>query len=306
MTRKEKLYLRLGCLFLAVGLVITFSCGTLSFGRWGSRTERHSELAQVFEAEEQAIVEEMPEPENVAEFSEVPEAVEGTQVQASDSINQAFQGYEIERLHIDSGVGEVYLREGAEFYVEDNDGRRRDDVYVSGNTLYVENRVNRETLLITIPSEYVFGTVEIDVEAGYLEIERIQGENMNLSVGAGELEVNSLISEGSCQISCGAGSITADEMTVNSLAASVGLGSIDLTLTKVETVDVKNGIGETTLYLPLGSEDYDYQISCGAGDVVIDGDSYGGLGRSHGVVNGQGRMIRVDNGMGTTELYFDE
>ena len=65
MTRKEKLYLRLGCLFLAVGLVITFSCGTLSFGRWGSRTERHSELAQVFEAEEQAIVEEMPEPEAV-------------------------------------------------------------------------------------------------------------------------------------------------------------------------------------------------------------------------------------------------
>ena len=306
MTRKEKIYLRLGCLFLAVGLVITFSCGTLNFVSFGSHMERHRERTQALEAEEEAVAEELPQTANVAEFSEVPEAVEGMQIQASDPINRAFQGYEIERLHIDSGFGEVYLDVGTEFYVEDNEGNRDDDVYISGNTLYIENDGRRDPLYITLPSEYLFNSVDIDVEAGSLQIERLQGTNMMISVGAGELAAEELISENSCQLSCGAGSITAEQMTVNSLTASVGMGEIDLTLNGIESADIKTGIGETVLNLPRSSRDYDYQVSCGAGEVSIDGNSYSGLGRSQSVVNDTGRMIRVDNGMGNTELYFEK
>lgn len=306
MTRKEKIYLRLGCLFLAVGLVITFSCGTLNFVSFGSHTERHRERTQALEAEEEAVAEELPQTANVAEFSEVPEAVEGTQIQASDPINRAFQGYEIERLHIDSGFGEVYLDVGTEFYVEDNEGNRDGDVYISGNTLYIENDGRRDPLYITLPSEYLFNSVDIDVEAGSLQIERLQGTNMMISVGAGELAAEELISENSCQLSCGAGSITAEQMTVNSLTASVGMGEIDLTLNGIESADIKTGIGETVLNLPRSSRDYDYQVSCGAGEVSIDGNSYSGLGRSQSVVNDTGRMIRVDNGMGNTELHFEK
>ena len=306
MTRKEKIYLRLGCLFLAVGLVITFSCGTLNFVSFGSHPERHRERTQALEAEEEAVAEEMPQTTYVAEFSEVPEAAEGTQIQASDPINRAFQGYGIERLHIDSGFGEVYLDVGTEFYVEDNDGNRDDDVYISGNTLYIENDGRRDPLYITLPSEYLFNSVDIDMEAGSLQIERLQGTNMMISVGAGELAAEELISENSCQLSCGAGSITAEQMTVNSLTASVGMGEIDLTLNGIESADIKTGIGETVLNLPRSSRDYDYQVSCGAGEVAIDGNSYSGLGRSQSVVNDTGRMIRVDNGMGNTELYFEK
>lgn len=301
MTRKEKLYLRLGCLFLAVGLVITFSCGTVSFGSRSIRTEWHGEHTDHMEMEEAA--EEAPEAED-----EIPEAVAGemTVTNASDPINQAFQAYEIERLHIDSGFGEIYLSEGTEFYVEDNDGKRSDDVYISGNTLYIENDGRREPLYIILPSEYLFNYVDINLEAGYLQVERLKGKNMLISVGAGELAAENIVSEDSCQLSCGAGSIRAERMTVTSLTASVGLGSIDLTLTGIESADIKTGIGETILNLPRSSKDYDYQVSCGAGEVTIDGDSYSGLGRSHGMVNDTGRMLRIDNGMGTTELYFDK
>ena len=142
--------------------------------------------------------------------------------------------------------------------------------------------------------------------AGSLQIERLQGTNMMISVGAGELAAEELISENSCQLSCGAGSITAEQMTVNSLTASVGMGEIDLTLNGIESADIKTGIGETVLNLPRSSRDYDYQVSCGAGEVSIDGNSYSGLGRSQSVVNDTGRMIRVDNGMGNTELHFEK
>lgn len=301
MTRKEKLYLRLGCLFLAVGLVITFSCGTVSFGSRSIRTEWHGEQTAHMEMED--VVEEAPEAEEG-----IPEAVAGemTVTNASDPINQAFQAYEIEKLHIDSGFGEIYLSEGTEFYVEDNDGNRSDDVYISGNTLYIENDGRREPLYIILPSEYLFNYVDINLEAGYLQVERLKGKNMLISVGAGELAAENIVSEDSCQLSCGAGSIRAERMTVTSLTASVGLGSIDLTLTGIESADIKTGIGETILNLPRSSKDYDYQVSCGAGEVTIDGESYSGLGRSHGMVNDTGRMLRIDNGMGTTELYFDK
>ena len=301
MTRKEKLYLRLGCLFLAVGLVITFSCGTVSFGSRSIRTEWHGEQTAHMEMEN--VAEEAPEAEE-----EIPEAVAGemTVTNASDPINQAFQAYEIERLHIDSGFGEIYLSEGTEFYVEDNDGNRSDDVYISGNTLYIENDGRREPLYITLPSEYLFNYVDINLEAGYLQVEKLKGKNMLISVGAGELAAENIVSEDSCQLSCGAGSIHAERMAVTGLTASVGLGSIDLTLSEIESADIKTGIGETILNLPRSSKDYDYQVSCGAGEVTIDGDSYSGLGRSHGMVNDTGRMLRIDNGMGTTELYFEK
>lgn len=302
MTRKEKIYLRLGCLFLAVGLVITFSCGTISFGWWDSHTARHGERTEKIADE---IAEAREEIEQEA-YAEAAEAMEGTFAEADDPINQAFQNGTVERLHIDSGFGEVYLGEGAQFYVEDYDGRVSDDVYVSGNTLYIENDDRRDSLYITLPSGYFFDSVDIDVEAGSLRMERLQGKNMNISVGAGELIADNILSEDNCQISCGAGSIVAAQMAANSLTASVGLGQIDLTLSAISSVDVKTGIGETVLYLPGNSKDYDYQVSCGAGEVTIDGNSYSGLGRSHGVVNDTGRMIRVDNGMGNTELYFEE
>lgn len=301
MTKKEKLYLRLGCLFLAVGLVITFSCGTVSFGSRSIRTEWHGEQTAYMEMED--VAEEAPEAEEG-----IPEAVAGemTVTNASDPINQAFQAYEIERLHIDSGFGEIYLSEGTEFYVEDNDGNRSDDVYISGNTLYIENDGRREPLYINLPSDYLFNYVDINLEAGYLQVEKLQGKNMMISVGAGELAAENIISEDSCQLSCGAGLIHAERMAVTGLTASVGLGSIYLTLSEIESADIKTGIGETILNLPRSSKDYDYQVSCGAGEVTIDGDSYSGLGRSHGMVNDTGRMLRIDNGMGTTELYFDK
>lgn len=305
MTRKEKIYLRLGCLFLVVGLVITFSCGTVSFGSRSFHTGWHKEHTEYAEVDEVADIVEAVE-EAWQTTDEISEAMGGTLTEASDPINQAFLGGEVARLHINSGLGEIYLSAGTEFYVEDNDGRRSDDVYVSGNTLYIENKGGREQLFITLPSEYVFNSVDIDIEAGYLWIEQLQGTNMMINVGAGELTTGNIISDNNCQISCGAGSITADQMTVNSLSASVGLGTINLTLAGIESANIKTGIGETILNLPRSSKDYDYQISCGAGEVTIDGNSYSGLGRSHGVVNGQGRMLYIDNGMGTTELYFEE
>ena len=85
MTKKEKLYLRLGCLFLAVGLVITFSCGTLRVGWWSSHTESKNEQVAIAEEREAAEITEVLEGNAVEVVEEIP------QEQAGDPINQAFQ-----------------------------------------------------------------------------------------------------------------------------------------------------------------------------------------------------------------------
>ena len=81
MSKKEKIYLRLGLFFLAVGLVITIGFGSF---RFGSTSERVTET--------------------VVEIAEDSGAAD-----ESDPVCRAFQEGTISGLRIEGGYGEIHL-----------------------------------------------------------------------------------------------------------------------------------------------------------------------------------------------------
>jgi hypothetical protein len=58
------------------------------------------------------------------------------------------------------------------------------------------------------------------------------------------------------------------------------------------------------LQLAGAENDYNYEISCGVGQVKIGSTSYSGLGNSQEVDNGASRKMEIDCGIGEVVLSF--
>ena len=92
------------------------------------------------------------------------------------------------------------------------------------------------------------------------------------------------------------------------LDTECGAGSIELlgaVLTGDAEIDCK--LGSIVLIManqPVES-DYDYELSCGAGEVIVGDKSYSGLFREAEIDNGSGRLIKADCGLGSIVIQFE-
>lgn len=298
MTKKEKLYFRLGCLFLTAGLILTFFWPLSFFDM--SWTKNAADMA--FSGRDGVKIADIANSAEIAEITVIKEAADVQEGTAGDSVNRAFQEGTVENLCINGSLGEVYLVQSEQFYADaERDG---ENVYLSGNTLYIDGKKGR--LTVGIPRDVFFRSVDVDLGAGSLWMERLSAVRVDVSVKAGKCFIGSLTAEESCRFTCGTGVIQTENLAANDLEATVGLGSMDLVLSDLVSADIKTGIGSTVLTIPGSSKDYTYQISTGVGAVTVDGESYDGFVLKQDAGSGQGRTICVNNGMGTTELCFTE
>lgn len=101
--------------------------------------------------------------------------------------------------------------------------------------------------------------VDIKVDAGEMDINRIAAKEFYLEVGAGDADIQSLDAE-SIEISC-------------------GLGNIDLHLVGQE-------------------KDYNYRLECGLGNIDLGRESYTSIGKEKSLDNGASKDVRIECGMG--------
>lgn len=288
MSAKEKKYLRMGCLFLVLGLCITFTFGDIR--------SLHKKRVTVDERAERA------------ERVEQAEYVEDGG--ANDEIRQAFLNGSVKNLHISGGYGELWLYADASdgFYME-SDRETSELAYVNGDTLYLsigDSFDESNYLSVFCPENYMFQSVDVDVSAGSVNMEDLLCERLTASVGAGEFLADELVCEEFCNLDCGAGNIEVDALKTTSLKVETGVGRAELEISSVATAEINTGIGATVLHLPGRKEDYAYQVDTGAGTVMVDGKEYSaGIGISERAGSKDACLLILNNGLGTTELFFE-
>ena len=278
MSKKEKTYLRLGLFFLSVGLVITLAFGTFRFGHRDERTE-----IAVEEAADQAV----------------------SDVDENDPIYQAFQEESINHLHINGGYGEIYISSADYFYVDS--GYDLEEIYVEGDTLCINTGQDSfdEALYLSLPGGYQFQSAEISVGAGLVEIaDGLIAGQISVTVGAGEFYGYGLTGEENCRLTTGAGTCNAYDLRTEHLEAETGIGTMDLSAAQLGTANISTGIGNTMLSLPGERSDYDYEISSEMGAVTLGEETFDFTDLPVTQDNGQDRTIHVENGVGSTEIYF--
>lgn len=183
----------------------------------------------------------------------------------------------VSRLELDVSAGEVHimLYDGDVIRTE-QEGINSYECRQDGRSLIIRAKKKRfpfylmghnvGVLNIYLPREMKFDEADIDIGAGQVQIAYLNADSMDIDVGAGEL--------------------LADYLVTRDLDIDVGAGSAEVCM-------------------PGRREDYHCVLSYGIGEIVLDGESSGGLGGKSTLSGTTGRQIEIDVGVGSAVLDFD-
>lgn len=217
---------------------------------------------------------------------------EATKVPA-DASEQHFTG--INNIEVEASIIELQIlttedNDGIMVELEDEDLFSKMDCYKEGDTLVIEANDKFKisgtagTLWIHIP-EKRFGEVDIDVEAGTVYIEDIRANHLSVNVDAGEAVIERFKAD-DVDFECGAGRIEAYGNADRELDTSCGAGEIELSI---------NG----------KKEDYNYEIECGVGEVIIGNESHSGIGSTDRHSHGASKEMNIECGIGSVTVEFE-
>ena len=141
---------------------------------------------------------------------------------------------------------------------------------------------------VSVPAGKKFGSVVMGIDAGTIELDcDLQAENFSLEAGAGEFSSCGTITAKSCALQVGAGTLDIDMLDTPDLSAECGTGEISLTMAGKE-------------------KDYDYELTCGIGEIDLGDSEYSGFGIEKTISNdGASRSMVLECGMGEIDVEFD-
>ena len=149
------------------------------------------------------------------------------------------------------------------------------------------NVKKKKLVKVSVPSGKEFDTVSLGVDMGTVDLEcNLNVQDFSVEVGAGEFSGYGNITAVNCDLQVGAGTIDIDQIDVQNLSADCGAGEIDLVVTGKE-------------------KDYNYDLSCGMGNIDLEDSEYSGLGIEKNISNeGAKRKMVLECGMGEIDVEF--
>ena len=149
------------------------------------------------------------------------------------------------------------------------------------------NVKKKKQIKVIVPSGKDFDTVSLGVDMGTIDLEcDLKVQELSVEVGAGEFSGYGNITAAYCDLQVGAGTIDMDQLDVQKLNADCGAGEIDMVVTGKE-------------------KDYNYELSCGMGEIDLENSEYSGLGIEKNISNESARKDMVlECGMGEIDVEF--
>ena len=149
------------------------------------------------------------------------------------------------------------------------------------------NVKKKKQIKVIVPSGKDFDTVSLGVDMGTIDLEcDLKVQELSVEVGAGEFSGYGNITAAYCDLQVGAGTIDIDQLDVQKLNADCGAGEIDMVVTGKE-------------------KDYNYDLSCGMGEINLEDSEYSGLGIEKNISNeGARKDMVLECGMGEIDVEF--
>ena len=170
----------------------------------------------------------------------------------------------------------------------------KNDVVVketSGKIMITDTRSGnvkkKKQIKVIVPSGKDFDTVSLGVDMGTIDLEcDLKVQELSMEVGAGEFSGYGNITAAYCDLQVGAGTIDIDQLDIQKLNADCSAGEIDMVVTGKE-------------------KDYNYDLSCGMGEIDLEDSEYSGLGIEKNISNeGARKDMVLECGMGEIDVEF--
>lgn len=201
---------------------------------------------------------------------------------------------EINSIDIDADFDKVIIRKGEEFAlngknVSENGFKSElsngiwkitdscENVFLKFPFFYVNDDDERDAVItITLPDTFVAENMNIKIGAGELEADALMAKQFELHMGAGEAKIDKLFIEENTVVKVGAGEVEVEDASLKESNLKCGAGEIILKGQMQGDSTVKCGTGSIVLDLSGEPDNYEYQVKSGIGGITINGESYTG------------------------------
>lgn len=176
-------------------------------------------------------------------------------------------------------------------------------IKISDSAVHPFNVANIE---LTIPEDFVFENLDIILNAGTIKAERLAAENADIDVGAGSLHMEELSAENKSSYSIDTGELAIENLTAHNANINCGVGNVNASGIITGDSMVTCGIGNVSLDIEGNENDYNYNIDCGIGTVIINSNSYSGVNSKTKANNNAKNSFDLDCGIGKIALKIHE
>ncbi|MBE6685787.1 MAG: DUF4097 domain-containing protein [Ruminococcaceae bacterium] len=213
---------------------------------------------------------------------------------------------DIKSLEIDIGAGELLIQKGDSFKVVSNNNflsvkQRGERLIIEEQRRFFSN--NKDIVIeLTVPEDTVFNKADLSAGGGRVVIEELLADDIELSLGAGDIKIDKLVALERCDIAGGTGEIKIKKADISNLDLETGVGSFDLTAVLSGRNNIEQGVGNLMLELEGSEEDYLIDIDSGLGSVKYNGES---VADDAVFGNGESR-VNIDAGVGNIKISYTE
>lgn len=219
----------------------------------------------------------------------------------------------VEELMLELGGCEFILEEATdEFFYFEYEGMGKTQAYVEDSTLYVKALTtvewsvgsNGSKVTLYVPKEASLKTVAVSLGAGEMELDGLQAAQMEFELGAGEVKAKGLQTD-SLSVSVGAGDIQLTEAVLKDVNAEVGAGNFMIDGSVSGNINGECAMGNITLKLDGAESDFNYDIECVTGNIMVGSQEYSGLAQEQSINNNAAKNISLECAMGNVEVKFE-
>lgn len=214
---------------------------------------------------------------------------------------------DISRLILKYKAGTVEIVTG-DFAYETNNEKLK--VNVAGDTIELLDKSNnsfhfnsnKSYLKIFIPEDLVFNTVDIEIGAAKVKIDKLYAKKIDYEVGAGATTIKDIRATEEFKAETGAGAFKIKNGVINNLTSEFGAGEVTINATLTGTNKLDCGIGSLNLKLLDSIENYTIKASKGLGEIKLNGDKL-----SDGKTVGNGtNTVYLEGGVGSIKVDTTE
>ena len=161
-------------------------------------------------------------------------------------------------------------------------------------------------VLITVPCGMHFEVMELCIGAGKAKFKNQSTTygRAEIEVGAGTVSIDNLMVDGHVDVETGAGTVELLNFKAASASFDCGVGAMKLKGAVDGDIDINCGVGSVEMDLDAVESEYNYEISCAVGAVLVNGSKRGGMFAKQSVMRNadvKGK-IKMSCGVGRIEL----
>lgn len=186
---------------------------------------------------------------------------------------------------------------------------------LDGDTLIVkydeDNHVKNSSpkIELALPEGASFEKITINTGAveGEISLENITCKNLDVNVGAGDLQVERFVVTDKLELAIGAGNVEIKDGEYKDVKVECGVGNLELSGKVSGDITGHCGMGEMELNLKGKESNYNYKLSCGLGQIEINDTKYSNITGSKKIQNESAiGTIDLDCGMGSISVEIKE